>query len=100
EQSRDEVRILTTHGAKGLQSPVVILPDTVGVPDIKDRLFWHEEDGVELPLWLPSVKSGSRLSQQQRTAYEHAAYEEYRRLLYVAMTRAADQLYVCGAAGK
>jgi ATP-dependent helicase/nuclease subunit A len=48
QRGRDEVRILTVHGAKGLQAPVVFLPDTMQVPRQSPRLLWTE-DG--LPLW-------------------------------------------------
>ena len=47
---RDEVRILTVHGAKGLEAPVVFLPDTMAVPDQKVTVLWSD-DG--LPLWKP-----------------------------------------------
>ncbi len=47
---RDEVRILTVHGAKGLEAPVVFLPDTMAVPDQKVALLWSDD---ELPLWKP-----------------------------------------------
>ncbi len=48
---RDEVRILTVHGAKGLEAPVVFLPDTMQLPKPPDTLLWTEREG--LPLWCP-----------------------------------------------
>ncbi len=39
---RDEVRILTVHGAKGLEAPVVFLPDTMAVPDQKVTVLWSD----------------------------------------------------------
>ena len=50
-RQRDEVRILTVHGAKGLEAPVVFLPDTMQLPNQPDTLLWTERD--ELPLWCP-----------------------------------------------
>ena len=50
-RQRDEVRILTVHGAKGLEAPVVFLPDTMQLPNAPDTLLWAEQGG--LPLWCP-----------------------------------------------
>ena len=97
QRGRDEVRIMTVHGAKGLQAPIVFLPDTMQVPRAVTRIFWTE-DGV--PLWrahdgcdAPALRAAVAEAKERREA-------EYRRLLYVAMTRAEDRLYVCGWRGK
>jgi ATP-dependent helicase/nuclease subunit A len=98
---RDEVRIMTVHGAKGLQAPVVILADTMQVPQPDGGLMWYGGDGrlgkeAEALLWPPRSRvrerSAQRLAAEQRTRQD----EEYRRLLYVAMTRAEDRLYIAG----
>ena len=47
------VRVMTVHGAKGLQAPLVILPDTTGLPPEREAVVWGEADGVEVPLWAP-----------------------------------------------
>ncbi len=90
---RDEVRVLTVHGAKGLEAPIVFLPDTMQVPQHTPRVLWSERG---LPLWLVERGAMPRAAfaalQDARTRRDH----EYRRLLYVAMTRASDRLYVCG----
>ena len=108
EQSvRDEVRIMTVHGAKGLQAPVVILPDTMrGLPPL-DSLMWttlEDEDEAAgariLPLWPPRVADDDPVAAAERAAAKRRAQEEYRRLLYVALTRAEERLYVCGWQGK
>ena len=97
EQVRDEVRVMTVHGAKGLEAPVVILPDTLAVPGRPDTLYWQDD----VPLW-PVRKALA--ADPARAAAEAAKTErvaEYMRLLYVAMTRAEDRLIVCGwATGK
>ena len=49
DRPRDEVRVLTCHGAKGLEAPIVFIADACFVPDFKDRLLWLESEG--LPLW-------------------------------------------------
>jgi ATP-dependent helicase/nuclease subunit A len=90
------VRIMTVHGSKGLQAPIVFLPDTVQVPTQTPSLFWPEQaDGV--PLWVPRKELHGSVSTERLKRAEQARDREYRRLLYVAMTRAEDRLYVCGA---
>jgi ATP-dependent helicase/nuclease subunit A len=97
EGRRREVRILTVHGAKGLQAPVVYLPDTTRVPSPNHRLLWSG-DGRTL-LWLPRTDDASAAARQLQAEVQRREREEYHRLLYVAMTRAADRLYVGGWAG-
>lgn len=97
---RDEVRIMTVHGAKGLEAPIVFLADTMQTP-VGDRgLLWGTEaDGVEggeIMLWPPRAMDRPPLANLLAEARKQRADEEYRRLLYVAMTRAEDRLYVCG----
>jgi ATP-dependent helicase/nuclease subunit A len=94
DQGMGEVRVLTVHGAKGLEAPIVILPDTTGVPNQVEPLQWAEGG---LPLWLiAGAHAAVPLASQARFEAERRRDQEHRRLLYVAMTRAADRLYVCG----
>ncbi len=104
EQSGGLVRIMTVHGSKGLQAPIVILPDTIATaksaPSRADkRLLWPNQTGLKLPLWSPGKPSDAQIFQDalERISTHHDA--EYRRLLYVAMTRAEDRLYICGHKG-
>ena len=90
---RDEVRILTVHGAKGLEAPVVFLPDTMAVPEQKISLLWGED---ELPLWKPPGDHVAHLYAAEKTAWRDRQMQEYRRLLYVGLTRAQDRLFICG----
>ena len=94
ERERDEVRILTVHGAKGLEAPVVFLPDTLQLPDTRTPLLWSERGG--LPLWCPRRDFAAPAYVAEREAFRRRQLQEYRRLLYVALTRAQDRLYVCG----
>jgi len=101
EGAGGKVRVMTVHGAKGLQAPIVILPDTVRVPRLQDQWLWHAgEDGVELPLWTASSRAADRVSAAARADAKARQEQEYRRLLYVAMTRAEDRLVVCGWNGR
>ena len=96
--ARDEVRILTVHGAKGLEAPIIFLPDTLQMPTKTAPILWHEAARGEaaLPLWMVARAAPPRAAQAALDAAKRKRDQEYRRLLYVAMTRAADRLYVCG----
>ncbi len=108
EHGRDEVRVMTVHGAKGLEAPIVFLPDTCTIASGDSpgtRLVELESaarpSGVPAPLvW--AVKGTSRVAviRAAREAEEGRAAAERNRLLYVAMTRARDRLYVAGFEGK
>ena len=99
EQSgRDEVRIMTVHGAKGLQAPIVFLPDTMQVPTQAPNLFWQEDRN--LMFWLPRVALETDVVSRLRDAIAVKRDQEYNRLLYVALTRAEDRLYICGWQGR
>ncbi|MFT6580276.1 MAG: ATP-dependent helicase/nuclease subunit A [Alphaproteobacteria bacterium] len=93
---RDEVRVITIHGAKGLQAPVVILPDTTTRPTQGPRILWTDD----FLLWAPRRAFEDRTCRNARALADQRRDEEYRRLLYVAMTRAEDRLYVCGWKGE
>jgi ATP-dependent helicase/nuclease subunit A len=94
ERQRDEVRILTVHGAKGLEAPVVFIPDSLQLPDNKAPLLWSEDEA--LPLWCPRKALAAPFYRAERDAWRQRQLQEYRRLLYVALTRAQDRLYLCG----
>ena len=104
---RDEVRIMTVHGAKGLQAPVVFLADTMQTPRSGGGILWEgggagaeggatTGDAGELMLWPPRAHLRERVANRLVAADTADQDDEYRRLLYVAMTRAEDRLYVTG----
>jgi ATP-dependent helicase/nuclease subunit A len=96
EQSRDEVRVMTVHGSKGLQAPIVVMPDTTSKPRVSPAMLW---DG-DMPLWPPRSLYRDAVCDAVLADLKRRTDEEYRRLLYVAMTRAEDRLYICGSEGK
>ena len=93
------VRIMTVHGAKGLQAPIVFLPDTLYRSNKPERLFWLPEADGGFLFWPSRVEDDDPLSAAARAAGKMATQREERRLLYVALTRAEDRLYVCGWQG-
>tara|TARA_R110000782_G_scaffold258620_8_gene348574 strand:- start:14412 stop:17738 length:3327 start_codon:yes stop_codon:yes gene_type:complete len=102
EAAHDAVRIMTVHGSKGLQAPIVILADAASaVPKGAKPPLPLDLPGLgPAPLFFGSSKT---LVGPARTAHEAATRaegEEHLRLLYVALTRAEDRLYVGGALGK
>lgn len=103
EHGRDEVRVITVHGAKGLEAPIVFLPDTCATGSGRQPNSLLPLPNADRPLGFPDpcvwpVKGTSRhpAVQAARAAIEAAEAEERNRLLYVAMTRARDRLYVAG----
>lgn len=92
----DAVRVMTVHGAKGLQAPVVFLADTVSLPQKPSDIV---RDPYGRPVWLPKEALRPPLLQTMAQAKQDADLEEYSRLLYVGLTRAEDRLVVVGWEG-
>ncbi|MEZ5891156.1 MAG: 3'-5' exonuclease [Xanthobacteraceae bacterium] len=107
EIARDEVRVMTVHGAKGLEAPLVILADTTQPPTgprppqlLPLPLVGAPEGAPAGLVWAGRKElDGGALAAARAQALADAT-DEYRRLLYVGMTRAADRLIVCGCRGK
>lgn len=109
EIARNEVRVMTVHGAKGLEAPVVILADTTTEPAGPQihhpRLFSlpAQDAPPDTPgriAWMPTKQEEFAATAAARATMIRDNEDEHRRLLYVAMTRAADRLIVCGSIGQ
>jgi ATP-dependent helicase/nuclease subunit A len=99
ERGRNEVRVMTVHGAKGLEADIVILPDTAGVPQAPGRHgeLLYTTNG---PVFAVANEIAPQAVLDAKEALKIERRREHRRLLYVALTRARDRLYVCGFKGK
>ncbi|MCC0054208.1 MAG: double-strand break repair helicase AddA [Rhodobiaceae bacterium] len=100
------VRVMTVHGAKGLEAPVVFIADTCSAPtgNRRDSVLVVPGSDIFSPpeavVWLPSTGFATRETKAFRERLDAAGEEEFHRLLYVAMTRAKDRLVICGAETK
>lgn len=99
ERGRNEVRVMTVHGAKGLEADIVILPDTTRLPNdaTANGQLLYTEAGVLFPVADDIAPEPVRAA---KAAANQTTLQEYRRLLYVALTRAKERLIVCGFENK
>ncbi|WP_300529645.1 double-strand break repair helicase AddA [Maricaulis sp.] len=91
----NEVQIMTVHASKGLERPVIILPDTTRSPQSgrASSLFAHAKAGL---IWSPRKDGDPEVVAELRETIRQKQQAEHQRLLYVALTRARDRLIVCG----
>ncbi|MGB6116777.1 MAG: double-strand break repair helicase AddA [Mesorhizobium sp.] len=106
DQTRNEVRIMTVHASKGLEAPVVFLVDSAGAPSSEHHLPRLSPLASSAGkwagygfLWRASSELGNSVSRGINRELRDRAEDEYRRLLYVGMTRAEERLIVCGYRG-
>ncbi len=104
EAASDCVRVMTVHGAKGLEAKIVFLPDTCGAPngrhDRKIHVLDGRADGRHALAWSGRMDDDPPAVAAARQSARTEAEDEHRRLLYVAMTRAEERLYISGFHGK
>ncbi|MGB0959225.1 MAG: double-strand break repair helicase AddA [Halocynthiibacter sp.] len=96
DSNSNKIRVMSVHGAKGLEAPIVILPDSANRRKRNETGFSVVADNT--PLWAPSKERPDALI-AHKEAEKDADLQERMRLLYVALTRAEKWLIVC-AAGK
>ncbi len=91
QSKHNAVRIMTIHKSKGLQAPIVFLVDTNTIPRNNENIIF---DAMEAPFWCGKNSNVycDRVKRERRVE----DYDEYLRLLYVALTRAEDELYILG----
>jgi ATP-dependent helicase/nuclease subunit A len=93
EEGKGEVRVMTVHGAKGLEAPVVILPDTTVKASVQGGPLLDSDEGF---LWSARKGDDCPASAAARQARAREVDQESLRLLYVAVTRARDRLIIAG----
>ncbi|MDG7055954.1 MAG: UvrD-helicase domain-containing protein [Wolbachia endosymbiont of Meromenopon meropis] len=91
KSERNSVRIMTIHKSKGLQAPIVFLIDTNTIPKNSESIVF---DTMEVPFWCE--KNDNTYCNKIKKEKKLEDYNEYLRLLYVALTRAEDELYILG----
>ena len=99
EGARGEVRVMTVHGAKGLEAPIVILPDTTARAKAQGPTLMPIEQPDRTEAWLMcpgSEKEDCEASGEARQARQDRVDAETLRLLYVALTRARDRIVILG----
>lgn len=102
---KDNIRVMTVHGAKGLEAPIVICLDATETPkSVSADVFLHLEADLPHKSFLAWNIGGSGNLPEAATRLKSARMdkevEEYRRKLYVALTRAEDELYLTGVEKK
>ena len=98
-QNTNQVFITTIHSAKGLEAPIVFLADAMHtskkqIGNDKRRIFWDKE--VDLPFWSIGKNFDNKTIKKIKQQERETTQKEYWRQLYVAMTRAEEELYICG----
>ncbi|PWB80105.1 MAG: double-strand break repair helicase AddA [Methylocystaceae bacterium] len=101
EAAGDAVRVMTAHAAKGLEAKIVFLPDTCGAPSGRHdpKIFALGETDEAALAWSMNMGADPPAILRARERLREAARDEHRRLLYVALTRAEERLYVAGFHG-
>ena len=94
DSASNQIRVMTVHGAKGLEAPIVILPECgKRTSQIRDQIINLDDT----PIWKPTAADCPQVVRDRLTAMRRAQDEEALRLLYVALTRAEKWLIVAAS---
>ena len=96
EENLNQVKIMTVHSSKGMQAPIVFLADANNaIDENRENLFWiFRENNNDLPIYKTGAKTDIIKNIKNINALD--SHSEYFRLFYVGMTRAENELYICG----
>ncbi len=106
DKAKGDVRLMTVHGAKGLEAKIVIIADATSVKQpfrSKPSVITlpQGQRAAGLPIWkISGAVPVAAAFESWIEVYKGEMEQEANRLLYVAMTRAADELYITGAKGR
>ncbi len=96
DEPKGEARVMTAHGAKGLEAPIVFLPETVQAGEPRGSSLLELESGGFL--WCASGKADCEATRAARALRKQKGEDESLRLLYVGLTRARDRVIIAGRA--
>jgi ATP-dependent helicase/nuclease subunit A len=99
ESGVDAVRIMTIHASKGLQAPIVILPDTTSKTKTYSNNILFSDDDDKMLMWVARKEYREEYAESLHNKHKLKENAESMRLLYVALTRAEDELYIGGVQG-
>lgn len=96
DSGHGQIRVMTVHASKGLEARIVFIGDAALMPNKgkEPGVFLLPQDEREVLVWSGSKSEEPEVMTEDRARQRRLRLEEHRRLLYVAMTRAADRLYV------
>jgi ATP-dependent helicase/nuclease subunit A len=104
EEAHGRVRVMTVHASKGLEARIIFLIDTVHNPkgggNSGPKLIEIDEGDADTAVWVKGEKTDPTALEPARARVNELAMAESRRLLYVALTRARDRLYIGSAQSK
>ncbi|WP_032113152.1 UvrD-helicase domain-containing protein [Candidatus Paracaedibacter symbiosus] len=98
DNSQNQIRLMTVHGSKGLQAPVVFIVEQFKTRTMPDRLLWEFDNVGEAQFMLmrPRNDTDTIYTSELKAKVTQLEAQEDKRLFYVALTRAQDQLYLAG----
>ncbi|MFC0282111.1 double-strand break repair helicase AddA [Camelimonas abortus] len=104
DAARGEIRVMTVHGAKGLEADLVILADACRFvfrpPPVLPMPVRLGGRVIGAPVWLPAAKARPQALVALAREAEEREREEHNRLLYVALTRARERLVIAPYLGR